>query len=208
MIPGSGVNLKWHTFHQYPIEGLKMVFNFIGRVMKNKGIEEYLETAQTIREKYPQTEFHVLGRCEEHYEEQLKSLQDEGIIVWHGCVPDVRPYIQASWCTIHPSYHEGMANVLLETCAAGRPVITSDINGCKEAVDDGINGFLCKVKDAQDLTEKVERFINTPYKQKVQMGLAARMKVEREFDRNIIVDAYLDEINKIGLCTNTSSNVF
>lgn len=198
LIPGSGVNLEWHIFQEYPADGLKMKFNFIGRVMRNKGVEEYLEMAQTIHEKYPQCEFHVIGRCEERYERQLESLQDKGVIIWHGSVPDVRPYIKDSFATIHPSYHEGMANVLLETCAAGRPVIACNINGCKEAVDDGVNGYLCEVRDSKDLTKNVEKFINLPYEQKVQMGQAARQKVEREFDRNIVIQAYLKEIKSIG----------
>lgn len=198
LLPGSGVNLEWHTYQNYPPEVEPIRFNFIGRVMKDKGIEEYFEMAKTIRKKYPQTEFHILGRCEEDYEEQLKIKQKEGSVIWHGSVSDVRPYIKDSYCTILPSYHEGMANVLLESCAAGRPVITCDINGCKEAVDDCVNGYLCKVKDAQDLTNKVERFINLPYEQKVQMGLAARKKVEQEFDRSIVINAYLDEIKKLG----------
>lgn len=205
LLPGSGVNLDWHTLHEYPAEESKMKFNFIGRVMKDKGVEEFFEMAKTIRGKYPQTEFHIFGACEEHYEEQLKDLQDKGIVVWHGAVPDVRPYIKDSWCTIHPSYHEGMANVLLETCAAGRPVIACDINGCKEAIDDGVNGYVCKVKNADDLTSKVEQFVLLPYEQKVQMGLAARNKVEREFDRNLVINAYLEEIKQ---CTSTSSNVY
>ena len=205
LIPGSGVNLEWHTFQNYPRVGSTMKFNFIGRVMRDKGIEEFFEMAKVIRQKYPQTEFHILGRCEESYEEQLKELQEKGIVIWDGSVPDVRPFIKDSWATIHPSYHEGMANVLLETCAAGRPVIACNINGCKEAIDDGINGYVCKVKSVSDLMEKVERFILLPYEQKVQMGLAARNKVEREFDRSLVINAYLEEIMK---CTNTSSNVF
>ena len=119
-------------------------------------------------------------------------------MIWHGSVPDVRPYIKDSFATIHPSYHEGMANVLLETCAAGRPVIACNINGCKEAIDDGVNGYLCKVKNEEDLIAKVEQFINLPYEKKVQMGMAARKKVEREFDSQHVIDAYLDEIKKIG----------
>ena len=205
LIPGSGVNLEWHTLQDYPSENAKMKFNFIGRVMKDKGINEFFEMARSICQKYPQTEFHILGNCEEDYEERLKSFQNEGVVIWHGAVPDVRPYIKDSYATIHPSYHEGMANVILETCAAGRPVIACDINGCKEAIDDGVNGYLCKVKDAYNLTEKVEQFVLLPYEQKVQMGLAARKKVEQEFDRNLVIDAYLNEIKK---CTNTSSNAY
>lgn len=205
LLPGSGVNLDWHTFQEYPAENTKMKFLFIGRVMKDKGVAEFFKMAEVLHSKYPQIEFHILGRCEENYEKQLKELQEKGILIWDGSVPDVRPFIKDSWATIHPSYHEGMANVLLETCAAGRPVIACNINGCKEAIDDGINGYVCKVKDMNDLTEKVERFILLPYEQKVQMGLAARNKVEREFDRNLVINAYLEEIKK---CTNTSSNGF
>lgn len=205
LLPGSGVNLEWHSFQEYPLENTKMKFNFIGRVMKDKGIEEFLEAAKHIQKKYPQTEFHILGACEEQYEGRLKELQDKGILVWHGAVSDVRPFIKDSWCTVHPSYHEGMANVLLETCAAGRPVIACDINGCKEAIDDKVNGFMCRVKDANDLAKKVEQFILLPYEQKVQMGMAARKKVEREFDRNWVINAYLEEINN---CTNIFSNEF
>ena len=198
LLPGSGVNLQWHTFQDYPSEGEIMKFNYIGRVMKDKGVNEFLGMARHIRKKYPKTEFHILGYCEESYEEELRMLQDDKIVIWHGSVPDVRPYIKDSFATIHPSYHEGMANVLLETCAAGRPVIACNINGCKEAIDDGVNGYLCKVKNEEDLIAKVEQFINLPYEKKVQMGMAARKKVEREFDRQHVIDAYLDEIKKIG----------
>lgn len=197
LLPGSGVNLEWHSFWTYPDKNSKMKFNFIGRVMKDKGVEEYLETALYIRDKYPQTEFHILGACEERYEDRLKELQEKGVIIWHGAVSDVRPYIKDSWCTIHPSYHEGMANVLLETCAAGRPIIASNIDGCKETVENGVNGYLCKVKDIYDLKSKVEQFINLAYDQKVEMGLAARKKMEREFDRNIVIQVYLKEINEL-----------
>ena len=194
LLPGSGVNLEWHVFQDFPEEGSKMKFNFIGRVMKDKGIMEFLRMAEYIHGKYPQTEFHILGNCEEHYEEQLKSMQDRGIVIWHGAVPDVRPYINNSWCTVHPSYHEGMANALLETCAAGRPVIACNINGCKEVIDDGVNGFVCNVRDVDDLIRKVECFILLPYAQKVQMGINARKIVERSFNRNIVIESYLKEI--------------
>ncbi len=199
LLPGSGVNLEWHTLQEYPSQDETMRFNFIGRVMRDKGIEEFFEMAKVIRKKYPQVEFHIFGFCEGHYEEQLKELQDKGIVIYHDLVPDVRPYIKDSCCTIHPSYHEGMANVLLETCAAGRPVIACNINGCKEIIDDGENGYLCKVKDAGDLTDKVERFINLSYEEKVKMGQAARRKVEREFDRQKVIDAYLNEIRNVVL---------
>ena len=197
LLPGSGVNLGWHTLQEYPQEGGAMRFNFIGRVMKDKGVEEFFEMATLLKAKYPEAEFHIFGECEEHYERRLGELQERGVLVWHGPVPDVRPFMKDAYATVHPSYHEGMANVLLESDAAGRPVITSDINGCREAVDDGVTGFLCRAKDVRDLTDKVERFINLPYDDKVRMGLAARKKVEREFDRRLVVEAYMREIDGI-----------
>lgn len=201
LLPGSGVNLEWHTFQPYPVAEAPLRFNFIGRMMKDKGLEELLAMAIDIRSRYPQVEFHLFGHCEERYEDILKASQEQGVLVWHGAVSDVRPWIKDSCCTVHPSYHEGMANVLLESCAAGRPVIASDIPGCREAVDDGETGFLCQVRDAADLTAKVERFINLPHEAKRAMGAAARRKVEREFDRKIIVDAYLKALNE---ATNNS----
>jgi galacturonosyltransferase len=198
LIPGSGVNTDYHSLQNYPAEIEPIKFVFISRLIKEKGIEEYFAAAEVIRKKYPTTEFHIVGWCEDAYSEKLKELQDEGVIVYHGPVGDVRPMIGMANCTVHPSFYpEGMSNVLLESCAAGRPIITTDRPGCGEIVDDGVNGFVVKQQDSNDLIEKIERFINLPYEQKKQMGLNARKKVEREFDRQIVIDAYLNEINRI-----------
>ena len=140
-----------------------------------------------------------MGWCEEAYSEQLKALEQKGIVNYHGPVGDVRPMIGMAHCTVHPSFYpEGMSNVLLESCAAGRPIITTDRPGCGEIVDDCINGFVVKQQDADDLTAKIEQFIALPYDKKKEMGLAARRKVEHEFDRRIVVDAYLKEVESIG----------
>ena len=198
LIPGSGVNLEYHSLKDYPKEDEPIRFIFISRIRREKGIDEYLATAKAIKEKYPLTEFHVLGGCEGNYQSQLKELHEKGIIIYHGKQPDVRPYIENVHCTIHPSFYpEGMSNVLLESCAAGRAVITTDRAGCREIVDDGINGYIVKQQDTVDLISKVEQFLSLPYENKKQMGLAARAKVEKEFDRQIVIDAYLDELDSI-----------
>lgn len=198
LIPGSGVNLSYHTLRDYPSENEPIRFIFISRIRREKGIDEYLAAAQTIKAKYSNTEFHVLGGCEGNYMKQLSDLHDKQIIVYHGLQPDVRPFIANVHCTIHPSFYpEGMSNVLLESCATGRAIITTDRAGCREIVDNGVNGFIVKQQDSQDLIEKVERFIQLSYQEKKQMGLAARKKVEKEFDRNIVVNAYLEEVSKI-----------
>lgn len=198
LIPGSGVNLQYHSVQPYPIQSEPIRFIFIGRLLKQKGIEEFLKAAENIKSKYPETEFHIVGGCEDIYENQLKTLQQQGTIIYHGRQPDVRPYIGKVHCTIHPSFYpEGMSNVLLESCAAGRPIITTNRPGCREIVDKNINGLIVKQRDASDLIEKIEHFIILPYEQKKQMGLAARLKVEQEFDRQIVVHAYLQAIQNI-----------
>ena len=197
LLPGSGVNLEWHALQPYPTEESPVRFLFIGRMMRDKGTDEFLEMASTVKAAHPQVEFHSLGLCEDDYEARVVEAHSRGTVVWHGNVFDVRPYIKDAWCTVLPSYHEGMANVLLESAAAGRPVITSDIPGCREAVDDGVTGLLCPAKDAAALTDAVERFLRLPYAEKAHMGVRGREKMEREFDRKIVVKAYLDVLAQL-----------
>jgi len=182
---------------EYP-NGETTDFVFIGRIMKEKGIDQYIDAAKYIRGKYPQTRFHICGAFEENYGEQMKEFQDSGIILYHGVVKDMISLYQIASCTIHPSYYpEGLSNVLLESCACARPIITTNRAGCREVVDDGVNGFICKQKDSEDLIKQIEKFIALPYEKKKQMGLAGRAKVEKKFDRNIVVEAYLKEIERI-----------
>lgn len=197
LLPGSGVNLKHHTYQQYPADEGIVRFLFIGRLLKDKGIEEYFEAARRIKAKHPNTEFQILGRVEGPYQSQLDKLVESGVIKHLGETSDVRPFIGAVECTIMPSYHEGMSNVNLESAANGRPVITTDVPGCRETVEDGLTGYLCEAKSAESLTAAVERFIALPYSQKVLMGQEGRKKVEREFDRQIVVDAYMNELKAI-----------
>jgi galacturonosyltransferase len=199
VLPGSGVNLEHHVFQEYPADGV-IKFLFISRLLKDKGTSEFFEMVKAIKTNYPKTEFQILGWVEGNYQQELDDLVSKGIVDYLGTTSDVRPYLANVHATILPSYHEGMSNVNLESAANGRPVITTDVSGCRETVDDGRTGFLVKVKNVYDLTLGVERFLNLPYGQKKQMGIEARMKVEREFDRNIIVKAYLDVLKRISFC--------
>lgn len=195
LLPGSGVNLQRFCLQEYPAEQ-PLRFLFLGRMLKKKGICEYIEAARQIKKRHPDTKFHIVGRCDNN-SFQVESLKNDGI-EWHGRQVDVRPFISMCHCLVHPSYYpEGMSNVLLESCATGRPIITTDIPGCREIVDDGINGFVISPRDVDDLVEKIERFIVLSHEQKQEMGLAARRKVENEFDRQIVVDAYLKEIDSL-----------
>lgn len=193
-IPGSGVNLDKFTVQPFP-KGETIDFLFVARVLKEKGIEQYLDAARYIHKRYPNTVFHVLGSCDNEYLPILEKENADGIIQYHGRVSNVADYEKISQCTIQPSYYpEGMSNVILEAAASGRPVITTDHPGCREGVDDGITGYIIPVKDSAALINAVERFLQLSYKEKFKMGLAGRKKMENEFDRHIVTDAYLNGI--------------
>lgn len=195
LLPGSGVNLTKFEPMEYP-EDTNIKFVFIGRLMKNKGIDEYLQAANAIKCKYPNTEFHICGYCEDEYKNKMQYLTENESIVYHGVVSDVRKVLNDMHCTIVASYHEGMSNVLLESAASARPCICSDIPGCKEIVEHAKTGFTFEVKNTDALIEVIEQFLNLSYDEKKQMGLNGRQKVEKEFNRSIIIDKYLSEIRK------------
>lgn len=195
LLPGSGVNLHHFKPLNYPNDKQGLHFVFISRIMKEKGIDQYLEAAKYLKNKYPDTYFHICGFCEEEYESELEKLQNENIIIYHGMVKDIREILKQTHCTIHPTYYpEGLSNVLLESSATARPIITTDRSGCREVVDEGSNGFIVKVKDSEDLIDKIERFIKLDQKEREVMGKKGRTKVETEFDREIVVQEYLNQI--------------
>ena len=197
LIPGSGVNIDQHKFEKYPEEDGIIKFLFIGRIMKAKGVDELLDAAMIIKNKYPNVLFNLVGPSEENYNEKLENLQKAGIIKYHGQQDDVHSFIKESHATILPSYHEGIANVLLESASAGRPVIASKIPGCQETFDEGISGLGFEVKNVNALINAIVKFIELPYKEKKKMGTAGRKKMEKEFNRQIVIDAYIEEINKL-----------
>ena len=195
LIPGSGVNLSHHVLQPYPVANEPVRFLFISRLMKQKGIEDFFACAEHFKNR---AEFHILGDCEENYTQKLQQLEADHIIYYHGKQSDVRPFIADAHCLIHPTFYpEGMSNVILESAAAGRPVITTNRPGCREAVENGITGFLVQERNREELFGAIEHFLTLTLEQKRNMGLKARAKMEREFDRKIVVDAYLDAINSI-----------
>ncbi len=194
LLPGSGVNLTKFSVLDYPPEDT-VDFVFISRIRKEKGIDQYIDAARKIRMKYPNTRFHVCGFGDEYYESLMKELHDEGVIIYHGLLNDVRVVLKDVHCVVHPTYYpEGMSNVLLEGASSGRPIISTDHPGCREAIDDGVNGFIVNKCDSEDLIDKIERFLALSYEQKREMGLKGREKVAREFDRNIVVERYIDTV--------------
>lgn len=197
MLPGSGVNLNQYNVFPYP-DGGTVDFVFIARVMKEKGIDQYLDAAKEIRKRHPETRFHICGFCEQNYEELLKELNDNGTVIYHGLVSDMTEIYKMISCTVHPTYYpECLSNVLLESAASGRPIITTDRSGCREVVEDGVNGYVVKQQDSEDLIEKIEKFLSLSVDARKAMGLAGRAKVEREFDRQIVIRKYKEEIRAL-----------
>ncbi len=195
LLPGSGVDLVKHKILSYP-HGKVVNFLFVARIMKDKGIDIYLETAKAIKKKYPNTEFHICGYCDDdNYKKILREFEKEKLIIYHGEQKDMIPFFEMTNCVIHPSYYpEGMSNVLLEAAAHARPIICTNRSGCRETVDDGITGFIVPVKNKDAIIEAVEKIINMSNKKRELMGLNGRKKIEREFDRNIVVEKYMENL--------------
>ena len=192
-VNGSGVNIDKYVCEGYPGRE-KPRFLFVGRLMKEKGIEEYLYCAKKYAKR---AEFDIIGYCEEAYEEEVNRLQQEGIVRFHGFQKDVKSYYKDCDAVVIASYHEGMSNVLLEAAATGRPVLATNIPGCKEAVEDNMTGLLFAPRSAEALEETIEYFLNMPLERREAMGQAARVKMEQEFDRKKVVESYIEEINKV-----------
>lgn len=207
LIPGSGVALERYPVQDYPdggngIDGEPVVFNYIGRILKDKGVDDYIEAAKRIKAKYPKTEFNMLGfiePTENHYEEELEELGKQGIVLYRGSQKDVKPWIKRAHAIIHPStYGEGMSNVLLENASSGRLIITTDNPGCQETVDDCISGFIYHGGDVNALVQKIEMVVhNMPNNIRKKFGLEGRKKVEKEFSREIVIKSYLDTIRTL-----------
>lgn len=197
LVPGSGVNLDRHSFEGYPSKEECMKFLYVGRIMKEKGTDELLYAAKEIKKLYPQVQFQIAGNYEDDYKQIIEQYEKENIIHLLGYKKIIHPYYKDAWAVLMPSYHEGMSNVILEAAATGRPVIASDIPGCHEGFDDGATGFGVPARDKEALFNALKKFIELPYEDKKNMGINARKKMEKEFDRNLVVNAYMEEIETI-----------
>ncbi len=197
LLPGSGVNLEKHQVSPYP-QGDTVNFLYIARVMKEKGIDLYLACARAIHERYPNTQFHICGMCDDRsYLDTLQKAEEAGYIRYHGQQKDMVPHFMAAHCIVHPSYYpEGMSNVLLEAASNARPIIATDRSGCRETVDDGITGYVVPVRDEGALIAAVDRFMQLDWEARRDMGLAGRRKMEKEFDRQFVVKMVLDEVRR------------
>lgn len=192
-IPGSGVDLTRFRALPYPEEEEGATILFIGRLMRDKGIREYVECARRVKETRPTTRFLIVGAqetgCPEHAlaEEAAK----EGIVEYCGYQMDVTPYIEKASAVMLPSYHEGLSNVLLEGAACARPLLASNVPGCAEIFDEGITGFGFEARSADSAYEALQRFLALDRETRAQMGLRGREKIAASFSREDVVRRYL-----------------
>ena len=195
LLPGSGVNLTKHLPMPYP-NGKETHFLFVARILKEKGIDMYLEAAKRFSS--PTVKFHICGPFDSSdYQAKVEAAEQKGYIIYHGQQKDMKPFFEQCACLLHPSwYPEGMSNVLLEAAASARPAITTNRSGCREVVEDGKTGFIVPVQDEKAFLQAVEKFLALSWEERCQMGLRARAKVEKEFDRNLVVKAYSEELGQ------------
>jgi glycosyltransferase involved in cell wall biosynthesis len=196
-VPGSGVNLAHFAPRPARAEDGRTVFLMVARVLRDKGVLEYVEAARMVRRQRPDAIFRILGVTDSDNPAAIapdivRGWHDEGVIEYLGSADDVRPALADSDCVVLPSYREGLPRSLLEAAAMGKPCITTDAPGCRDAVVDGVTGFICPVRDAGGLARSVERFLACPSSERSALGERGRQRVEREFDERIVLRTYVD----------------
>lgn len=195
ILRGAGVNLQHYTYQPYQ-EKEKVHFLFLGRIMKEKGMDEIFYAVRKLRAEGHAFVLDLIGFFEDEYEAEVKKLQEEGIAAFHGFQTETRAYYGMADCVVMPSYHEGMSNVNLEAAATGRVVITTDIPGCREAVEHEKTGLLCEVGEKESLYEMMKRFLEMSLDEWSRMRMAARKKMELEFDKEKIVGKTIEVIGR------------
>lgn len=187
LLNGAGVNLEKFPYIDYPTDREPVRFLFIGRVMREKGVNELFKAMRMLRKDGINCSLDVVGGYEENYESIIRRFEKEGWLNYHGFQDDVRPFIANCHCFVLPSWHEGMANTNLECAASGRPVITSNIHGCLEAVENGESGFLCEKQNSRSLYEVMKKFAEMPVGERVEMGKQSRKHMVIVFDKKKVV---------------------
>lgn len=197
LLPGSGVNLEKNRYEEYPKlnENNPIILSVVGRVTRDKGINEIIEASKVIDKN--KIHIYIIGDCEGDYIERLKKESQKGVIEYVGRQNNVHEWMKNSHAILHASYHEGLSNVLLEAAACGRPIIATNIPGCKETFNDGVTGISFTPREVNSLVEAINKFISLSYNEKAKMGLEGRKKIEKEFDRKIVVNKYITTIKAI-----------
>ncbi len=194
VVNGAGVNLIAYPFKPYPVTEL-VKFVYVGRLMKEKGVLELLRATEELLNEGYQFSLTIVGEADENID--LSKWKNITNIIFVGRISEVMPYYVESHAIIHPSYHEGMSNVLLEAAATGRPGIASNIPGCMEIIDHNVSGYLFEKGSLKELKDAMALFISLPLIEKEKMGKNARNKVEKEFDRDLVNQEYIEIIHSI-----------
>jgi len=203
ILPGSGINTKIFKPVCINKNNDKFIFLMIARLVRDKGIMEYIKAAEIIKNKYKdKVEFWILGSFYFNNptaitSEEIKKWEEKNIIKYLGTSDNVKDFILKADCIVLPSYREGLSRVLLESASMAKPIITTNVPGCRDVVDDGINGYLCKLKDYKDLADKMEKMLNLTEEKRKKMGKAGRKKILKEFDEKIVIEKYLETIEKL-----------
>lgn len=193
VLPGAGVNPERFAYHEYP-QNDRVHFLYLGRIMREKGVDELFWAARKLREEGRDFVLDLVGFFEDEYKEQVDALVSDGIAVFHGFQQNPVPYYAASDCVVLPSYHEGMSNVLLEAAATGRPVITSDIPGCREAVVNGGSGLLCTVQNREAVYDAMKKILTLTPDERRQMGLTGCRLMEDRFEKSKVVEQTIQAV--------------
>jgi len=201
LLPGSGIDLKRFAPAPMPETGVPPIFLMIARLLRDKGVLEFVDAARRVRSRHPKVRFQLLGAASAENRSAIdrRMLDDwvaEGIVEYLGTTTDVRPAIAAASCVVLPSYREGAPRTLIEGAAMGRPVIATDVPGCR-AVVSRESGFLCELRNSESLSIAMERFLALSPEERCAMGVAGRAKMEREYDQSIVVDAYREVLDTI-----------
>jgi glycosyltransferase involved in cell wall biosynthesis len=200
VLPGSGVDLK--RFTPVPAPDGPPIFLFVGRLLRDKGVAEFVEAARLLRGEMPDARFQLLGPLDLGNrtaigQTELDLWVRQGLVEHLGTTDDVRPFIAAAAAVVLPSYREGLPKSLLEAAAMARPLIATDVPGCRAVVEDGVNGYLCKVRDAESLALAMRRLAGSPPGERLAMGEAGRRKAQERFSEESVVQAYLDVLAEI-----------
>jgi glycosyltransferase involved in cell wall biosynthesis len=203
LLPGEGINTGFYQPESNYKKSDRFTFLMIGRLLNEKGVREYVEAAKILKSNYVnQVCCCLAGYLDDDNPGGIKKPQltewvTDGIIEFEGPAEDIRPSIARADCVVLPSYREGIPRTLMEAASMEKPLIATDVAGCREVIDDGINGFLCESRNSQDLYEKMVRMMELSEEERGKMGKAGREKVLRQFDEKIVISIYLKEIEKL-----------
>lgn len=206
LVPGSGINISLHPYEDYPESSSPVIFTFIGRVSRDKGIYELITASRRLKAKGEIFQVNVVGSCPDAYKRFIEKAVNDRTINYLGKVEpgEIHSILAQSHAVLLPSYHEGIANVLLEGGSAGRPIIATFAEGCEETFDDSVSGIGFIPQSTDSLAEAMEKFLRMSNSERKCMGIEAHKKIVTEFNRDIVDAAYMDRISKVGGKANES----